>query len=408
MDNSFLNKITILVVEDSNTDRKILVDVLKKYFPTVLEASDGEEAYEIYKNDKNIDIIISDLNMPKVSGINFLKLVRSSDMNIPFIVTTGKIEAETMIEAINLNVNLYITKPVDIRTLLQKIDYLCENKYLETRLENKRREIEYLIEAVDVAALIFRMDEKGDISYMNTAMLDISGYDKEDVTNLNFNDVIHPEIPKKYIDNTWEDLNNGKLWKGNTKFITKEGETFYLNNTIFKTNNNDYITIAFLTTKENLEKRDFQRKVIMKFQESNKKEFELKKKNSILQEKIGTLRDLYEESEMTIKSLKEKNASNVRQLKHYELQGDNLSQKYEKFMNTKKEEIDSYIKSLNTEKQKNDKLAFKYDELLELVEHFKERNKNLEEDVRNKNRRINDLNEMLVNKSDPKSKKGFF
>ncbi|WP_419764719.1 MAG: response regulator [Arcobacter sp.] len=408
MDDNFLNKITILVVEDSNTDRKMLVTILKKYFSTVLEASDGEEGYEVYKNNKNIDIIISDLNMPKVSGINFLKLVRSSDMNIPFIVTTGRIEPESMLEAINFNVNSYITKPVDISTLLQKIDYLCENKYLEERLENKRKEVEYLIEAVDIAALIFRMNGKGEISYMNTAMLDVSGYNKEDVANLNFNNIIHPEIPKKYIDKTWEELNNGKLWKGNTKFITKDGETFYLNNTIFKTNNNDYITIAFLTTKENLEKRDFQRKVIMKFQESNKKEFELKQKNSALEKKVDTLRDLYEEDEMTIKSLKEKNASNVRQLEHYERQGDNLTQKYEKFMNSKKEEIESYIKTLNIEKQKNDKLSLKYDELLELVEHFKERNKSLEEDVRNKNRRINDLNEMLVNKSDSKSKKGFF
>ncbi|MGB5918148.1 response regulator [Arcobacter sp.] len=395
MNDNFLNKITILVVEDSATDRKILVDTLKKYFTNVLEASDGQEGYETFKNNKDIDIIISDLNMPNVSGINFLKLIRTSDANIPFIVTTGKIEPEVIIEAINLNVNSYIQKPIDVRVLLQKIDYLCEKKYFEIRLEKKRKEIEFLIEAVDVAALIFKMDDKGKIFYMNAAMMDVSGYNIEDISDLNFDDIIHPEIPKKFIDSTWEDLKNGQLWKGNTKFITKVGETFYLNNTVFKTNTEDFITIAFLTTKENLEKRDFQRKVIQKFQEANKKEYKLKQENNELKNKLDRLESLYEEALITLKGLKEKNVSNVRQLKHYELQGDNLTQKYDKFMSSKKDEIENYIKSLNTEKQKNEKLTIRYDELLELLEKTKERNLNLEEEVRIKNRRINDLNEII-------------
>ncbi|MGB7403748.1 MAG: response regulator [Arcobacter sp.] len=397
MNDTFLNEITILVVEDSATDRKILVDTLKKYFTNVLEASDGQEGYETFKNNKDIDIIISDLNMPNVSGINFLKLIRTSDANIPFIVTTGKIEPEVIIEAINLNVNSYIQKPIDVRVLLQKIDYLCEKKYFEIRLEKKRKEIEFLIEAVDVAALIFKMDDKGKIFYMNAAMMDVSGYNKEDISDLNFDDIIHPEIPKKFIDSTWEDLKKGQLWKGNTKFITKDGETFYLNNTVFKTNNENFITIAFLTTKENLEKRDFQRKVIQKFQEANKKEYKLKQENNELKNKLAKVESLYEESLITLKAIKEKNMSNVRQLKHYELQGDNLTQKYDKFMSSKKDEIENYIKSLNIEKQKNEKLTIKYDEILELLENTKERNLNLEEEIRNKNRRINDLSEVISN-----------
>ncbi|RXJ82570.1 response regulator [Arcobacter sp. F2176] len=408
MNNNFLNKIIILIVENSQIDRKILVDALKKYFPNILEASNGEEGYEIYKENKNIDIIISDLNVEKLSGINFLKLIRASNLNIPFIVTTARIEVDTMIEAINLNVSSYIPKPIDIGILLQKIDSLCENKHFESRLEEKRKEIAYLLEAVDVAALIFRMNAKGEISYMNTAMCEVSGYDKEEITSLNFDDIIHPEIPKKYINRTWDELKNGKLWKGNTKFITKEGETFYLNNTIFKTNMEDFITIAFLTTKENLEKRDFQRKVILKFQESNKREFELKTQNSELEEKFEKLKNLYEGTLNALKVLKDKNISNVRQLNHYELQGDNLTQKYEKFMNSKKEEVEVYIKSLNIEKKKNEKLIFKYDELLELVNNLKEKNTNLEEEIKNKNIKINDLNEILLNKENEKSKKGLF
>jgi uncharacterized protein YoxC len=53
-------------------------------------------------------------------------------------------------------------------------------------------------------------------------------------------------------------------------------------------------------------------------------------------------------------------------------------------------------------------MALKQEELTQLVEHLKEKNSNLEEDIQNKNRRINELNEMIVNKGDSKSKKSFF
>lgn len=407
MNGDFLSKITILIVEDSATDRKILVDVLKNYFQNVLEASDGEEGYKVYKENSDIDIIISDLNMPKLSGINFLKLVRTSDMNIPFIVTTGKIDPEVMLEAIDLNVNSYIKKPIDLRVLLQKIDFLCEKKYLQNGLENKRKEIEHLLEAVDVAALIFRMNEKGDISYMNGSMLEVSGYEEAEIGTLNFNDIIHPDIPRKYIDSTWEELKEGNLCKRNTKFISKNKGIFYLNNTIYKTDEDEFTTVAFLTTKENLDQRDFKRKVILKFQESNRKEFKLKQTKDDLEIKLEKLKNLYLEDQISIKRLQEKNALNVRQLKHYEIQGDNLTQKYEKFMNSKKDEIESYIKNLNIEKNKNEQLTLKLEDITKLFESLKARNEYLEEEVRSKNVKINSLIEVIDNgKKEITQKKG--
>lgn len=410
MTDSFLKEITILIVEDAEVDRKILVNILEKYFPKILEASDGEIAYQLFKSHKNIDIIISDINMPKISGLDFLKLVRQSDLKIPFICITGGLQPEIIFEAINLNVNSYLTKPIDARLLLEKIDFLCERKYERTQLENKRKEIEYYYEAIDKAALIFRMDGNGKILYMNNAMLDVSQYSKNEINRLNFDDIIHPDIPKKYIKDAWAHVKEGKLWKGNTKFISKNHKLFYLNNTIFKLNNEneEFLTIAFLTTKEILDKREFHKRVIMKFQEANKKEFELKEENSILKKKLNRISELYEEDKIIINSLKDKHSINLRQLQHYEIQGDLLTKKYDKFMSAKKEELETYIKSLNLEKQKNEKMILKQEELSLLVEQLRERNMSLEEDVRNKNRKINNLNEIIAKKGDVKSKKTFF
>jgi len=415
VNDSFLKEITILVAEDSDSDRSILTDTLKKYFPNTLEASNGEEAYELYRANKKIDIIISDIDMPKISGMELLKLVRKSDIHLPFIFTTAKVETTYILEAINHNISSYLVKPIDLRVLLEKIDFLCEKKYYELRLSKKQEEVENYIEAVDKAALIYKMTEDGDISYMNSAMLDISGYTQSDVKSLNFSHIIHPDIPQKYIDQTWEHVKSGKLWKGNTKFVSKDKETFYLNNTIFKINNEkeEYITIAFLTTKENLEKRDFHKKVLLKFQEANKREYELKKALKEMSAKLKNTEALYLQAQDSLNSLKEKSMLKERQLKHYELQGDNLTQKYEKFMSAKKEELETYIKSLKIEKQKNEQLVLKEEELLDTLETMKARYENIDRELSIKNARIRDLTELLsLQDEEPeeisKTKRGFF
>ena len=397
MDAKFLEKIKILIVEDSDLDRNILFNTIKKYFPNIIKVSNGKEAYEIYKEDKEIDIIISDIHMPELSGIEFLKLVRSSDVNLPFILTIAKIEPEYILEAINLNVSSYLLKPIDVRTLIQKIDFLCEKKYYESHLIKKQKEIEYYLEAVDKASIIYKMTIDGNITYMNNAMLKVSGYIEDDIPKLKFEDIIAPEIPKKYIEMAWEQIKDGKLWHGNTKFIAKDGEIFYLNNTIFKINNfeEEFITIAFLTTKENLEKRDFHKKVLLNITEANKKEYELKNKIINLTNKLDQSSILLDNNNETISSLKEKSLQKERQLKHYELQGENLSDKYEKLLNSKKNEILNYIQSVKTEKKRVDTLLSENKHLNAEINTLRKKYGNLEDEIKVKNKRINELTEVV-------------
>ena len=124
------------------------------------------------------------------------------------------------------------------------------------------------------------MNEEGQITFANKSLLEMSSYSLEEIKELNFNDLIHPHISKDEINKTWEFLREGKIWSGNTKLITKNKEAFYLKNTVFKVNINsidEYITIGFSTTKENNEKREFHKKVLMNVQEFNKKEYAYKK-----------------------------------------------------------------------------------------------------------------------------------
>ncbi len=401
MNQNSLENITLLIAEDSDTDRQILVNTLKKYFKNIIEASNGLEAYEFYaKYSNEIDIIVSDITMPKLDGIELLKRIRLKDLNLPFIFTTAKLEIDSVLEAINLNANYYIIKPIKIPDLLQKIDLLCEKLFFQKRLEEKQKEIENYMKAVDSVALIFKMLEDGQITYMNKSMQEISGYNEQDLQELNFNNIIHPSIPKKMIEDTWSLLRKDKLFKGDTKFLSKKQEPFYLNNTVFKIKSfqkDEYITIAFLTTQENLKKRDFHRKVLLNIQEANKKEAEYKSIIKDLQKQLNNENNFITNCGLQLENEKQKAIAKERQLTHYELQMEKNNEKNEKLLNSKNEEIQSHIKKLEIVKRKYDLLFEENLELKKEVKGLKEKYLYSQEEIISKNKKINDLIDLINN-----------
>jgi two-component system chemotaxis response regulator CheY len=116
--------IKILIVDDFATMRKIIRNILTQLgFKNILEADDGTTALEILKKEK-VDLIISDWNMPKMSGIELLKAVRSDEnlKDVPFVMVTAEAQKENILEAIKYKVNQYIVKPFTPETLKEKLD----------------------------------------------------------------------------------------------------------------------------------------------------------------------------------------------------------------------------------------------------------------------------------------------
>ncbi|MCS7150215.1 MAG: chemotaxis response regulator CheY [Caldimicrobium sp.] len=116
--------IKILVVDDFSTMRKIIRNILSQLgFKNIIEADDGTSAMEILSKEK-IDLIISDWNMPKMSGLELLKAVRSNEQtkDLPFIMVTAEAQKENILEAIKYRVSQYIVKPFTPETLKEKLE----------------------------------------------------------------------------------------------------------------------------------------------------------------------------------------------------------------------------------------------------------------------------------------------
>ena len=116
-------KMNVLVVDDFATMRRILKGSLKKIgFSNIFEAEDGKVALQVLGKE-DIGLIVSDWNMPNMTGIELLKAVRSNDKikSIPFIMVTAEGQKDNIIEAVQAGVSNYIVKPFTPDTIEEKL-----------------------------------------------------------------------------------------------------------------------------------------------------------------------------------------------------------------------------------------------------------------------------------------------
>jgi len=114
----------ILVVDDFSTMRRIVKNILRQLgFTNLTEADDGTTAMAKLKSEK-IDFIITDWNMPKMTGMELLKEVRADPdlKHLPVLMVTAEALQENIIAAVKAGVNNYIVKPFDAKTLGEKLE----------------------------------------------------------------------------------------------------------------------------------------------------------------------------------------------------------------------------------------------------------------------------------------------
>jgi len=125
-----LKNFTILYVEEEEQIRKSAVEFLRRVAKEVLEAKDGKEAIGMWKEHKP-DIIITDISMPKLNGLDMASYIRAHDQNVQIIVATAHSDTEYLLKAVELQLVKYIIKPITKDKLidaLEKSMQLIEDK----------------------------------------------------------------------------------------------------------------------------------------------------------------------------------------------------------------------------------------------------------------------------------------
>lgn len=117
------NDIRVLIVDDFWTMRRIMKNIFYQLnFTNIVEADDGMAALDVLHREQ-IDLIVSDWNMPKMTGLELLKAVRADDAlkHIPFLMVTAVAQQESLSEAMKSGLNNFIFKPFEAGMLRLKI-----------------------------------------------------------------------------------------------------------------------------------------------------------------------------------------------------------------------------------------------------------------------------------------------
>jgi len=165
---NILKLCNILYLEDEENIRKNILQILKFIFKDVFEASNGIDGLEIFKNNQ-IDFILSDINMPHLSGIEFTKEIRKINKNVPIIFTTAYTDTNYLLEATKLKLIDYLVKPINLEDLKKALaNAACEYEELNGTIINFNNDIKYSIKKKQ----LFQNNERKDITNKELLLLE--------------------------------------------------------------------------------------------------------------------------------------------------------------------------------------------------------------------------------------------
>lgn len=227
IDKNLLKKFTLLYVEDDDVIRVELSQLLSNFFSMVHVAKNGKEGLRTFlENQDEIDLILTDLNMPELNGIEMIKKIRTIDNKIPIIFATAHSDSDFLAEAIKLRVQEYIVKPIDVRYLLSLFNDIVSNLYQEFLLKQQREELEKYKEIINSNNIVIKTDTHLNIIYVNKLFCEISGFNSEELIGKELKYLKYQDMASDIYTNLYVNILNNKSWQGKLKNIKKDGTAF--------------------------------------------------------------------------------------------------------------------------------------------------------------------------------------
>lgn len=233
-------KLKVLYVEDDENTRPQAIKIFTNFFDTIEVAVNGENALEMYKkNPTGYHLIISDINMPKMDGLEMSKAIFKINYQQKILIVSAYNSSEQLQEAIDSGISNYIHKPVRMDALiteLQKIisSIVRENEEYEelNAIQNLNHELDAMINSFDTYVITSRTDLNGFITYVSKAFETISGYSLSELVGKPHNIIRHPDMPSSVFKEMWETIKSGKLWVGDIKNLRRDGSFYWVNASI--------------------------------------------------------------------------------------------------------------------------------------------------------------------------------
>lgn len=418
----FIKTLNVLYVEDDTAAREISTKILKRFFNSVESCENGLDGYLAFQkrnhSNENFDLIISDINMPKMDGVDMLERIREHDKEIPVIFITARNESNILLKAIELQVINYIIKPLDINKVSETIHKSCEKIFLQNMFLKKQRELEIYLNTIEQIAFITKINLDKNITYINDIFCENLGYLKEEILGNKLHIFKDDSVNILFYEQLEETISSGKIWEGIIKAKDKRNELVYLKSAvtpIFDYSNKniiEYISISYLVTEEENNKKEFHKKILQNITAIKKDSYNITLEKEKKDEEIFLLKKYQNELENQIIVLNNNKINLLSQLEAYEKSTLNQSSGRISLLKKKNDEAELLRKAVNSFKQEKVHFLEKVDDLNNTIQHhenlieiYKANETKLVKKIKNLEELINDLENSRLPKEE---KKGFF
>src|SRR5208337_3092553 len=157
--------ISVLYVEDELPTRDKIASILKREVRCLFLAENGKEGLALFELH-HPDIVITDIKMPVMDGLEMAERMKAIDKNIHVILTTAHGEADSFMKSIKVGVDRYLPKPVDVSTLIRTLKEMAQIIGIARELKEKTTLLEEYKKAVDESNIVCKTDTEGRITYV--------------------------------------------------------------------------------------------------------------------------------------------------------------------------------------------------------------------------------------------------
>ena len=222
-----IKNLKVLYVEDNKDALEELSKILKKIFISVDLAQNGEEGLKLF-NQNDYDLIITDISMPKMNGIDMLKKIKKQKPEIYSVFITAFNETDYYLEAIKIGVDGFILKPVDLEQILSVFAKIGKSYYHKKQAEKYFSLLTQYQEVVDNNAVVCKVDLEGHIVYINDVFERLLKYDKKEILGKHYK-VLLKEFSENHREKVLKIVRDEKkIWNGVVKFVNKDHKTIFL------------------------------------------------------------------------------------------------------------------------------------------------------------------------------------
>ncbi len=220
---SVLKGMRVLYVEDDTATREELAMMIAPWVGELEVAVNGEDGKDRYARGRH-DIVVTDIQMPVMNGLAMCAEIRRLSPQQAIVVLSAYNDMEYLFRAIELGISQYITKPVNVAQLLERLAAIARVILALREGENHRRLLEQYRLLADESASVTTLDPRGRITYVNDRLMQLTGHARDELIGRDMAVLRHPDEPASREETIWKSVLAGNKWSGIVKTRTRDGK----------------------------------------------------------------------------------------------------------------------------------------------------------------------------------------